>query len=125
MADLALPWKGDLSLTPDGDLALIDGIPLDNQHIVRGLFTAVRGYLFHPTYGAGLIQRIGRVALDRNIRAIVRAQLALDPVVARVPVPVVEIDFTADDNGACFIGITYTNAVSNLSTEIALEVPLG
>ena len=123
MADLACPWKGDLSLTPSGDLALIDGIALDNEHITRRLLTAVNGDVFNLDYGAGLPQRIGRTALDRGIKAIVRAQLALEATVARVPVPKIAVQLKADAAGLCTIGITYTNAVSDTQESIALEFP--
>lgn len=125
MPDLSLPWQGDLRLTPDGDLALVDGIPLDNQHIERRLLTAVKGYPWHQGYGAGIPQRVGSPAKASVIRALVRAQLALEATVARVPLPTIKVDLRADGNGLCAISITYTNAISGTSEEIALEIPTG
>jgi hypothetical protein len=123
MPDFDVEWQGDFRLTPTGDLATIDGVDLDNQHIERRLLTSVQGYVWHSEFGAGLPQRIGRTALDRGIKAIVRAQLALEATVARVPPPQVLVDFLADQDGRCSIAITYTNAITNTTEQIALEVP--
>ena len=123
MPDLSVVWGGDLRLTGSGDLKLIDGVPLDNEHIERRLLTAVQGYLWSPDYGAGLPQRIGRTALDRGIRAIVMQQLGLEATVARIPAPAVAVTFRPDANGLCAIAITYTNAISGTTESIALEVP--
>ena len=123
MPDLDVDFQDDFTLTPDGDLAMVDGVDLDNQHIERRLLTAVQGYLWHPDYGAGLPQRIGRTALDRGIQAIVRQQIYLEATVARIPAPVITVDFRADGNGLCAIEIDYTNAVSGTTESIALEVP--
>lgn len=123
MPDLDVDWQGDFGLTPDGDLALVDGIDLDNQHIERRLLTAVQGYIWNAAYGAGLPQRIGRTALDRGIKAIVRQQIYLEATVARIPSPVITVNFKADANGLCAIRIDYTNAISGTTEAISLEVP--
>lgn len=104
---------------------MVDGIDLDNQHIERRLLTAVNGYLFYQDYGAGLPQRIGLTALERGIKAIVRQQIYLEATVARIPAPVITVQFKADAAGLCSIRIDYTNAVSNTTASIALEVPTG
>lgn len=123
MPDFDVDFGGDFGLDATGDLAMVDGVDLDNQHIERRLLTAVQGYFFHPDYGAGLPQRIGRTALDRGIKAIVRQQIYLEATVARIPAPVISVSFTADTNGLCAIQIDYTNAVSGTQEAIALEVP--
>lgn len=123
MPDLDLAWRGDLSLTPSGDLALVDGSDLTRQRIERRLFTAVRGLLFHPSYGAGLPERIGRVALERNIAAIVRAQIALEKTVAKTPVPTIRVSSSASSSGLFAIAIGYTDAVTGAAIAIQLELP--
>lgn len=123
MPDFDVLWGGDFQLDPTGDLLMVDGIELDNQHIIRRLLTSVKGYVWHNEYGAGLPQRIGRTSLDRGIKAIVRAQLTLEATVAKLPMPVIDVQFKADTDGVCAISITYTNAVTNLQTSVALEVP--
>ena len=92
MADAALDWQGDLSLTASGDLAMVDGNDLVEQRIIRRLLTAIRGYTWHLDYGAGLPQRIGRVATAKNIQALVQANMKLEVTVATVPVPAVTVD---------------------------------
>lgn len=123
MADAALEWKGDFSLTPAGDLALVDGGDLTRQRIERRLFTAVQGYLWHPAYGAGLPQRIGRVAREREIGAIARGQIALEASVAQVPVPVIKVTESTVTTGLFVILIAYTDAVTGVAVQISLEVP--
>lgn len=91
MADAFLEWSGDLGLTPAGDLLLVEGADLTRQRIIRRLFTAVQGYLWHPEYGAGIPQRVGKPARERNIAALVRANIALESSVARLPVPMITV----------------------------------
>lgn len=121
MADLACPWKGDFDLTPDGDLATVDGNDMVEQAVVRRLMTATKGYVWHPEYGAGLPERIGRVAVARNIRSVVLSQIGLEATVSRVPLPTVTV--TASAAGLFAIAITYTSAVTGKPVEISLEVP--
>lgn len=121
VADFACPWKGDLGLTPSGDLAMVDGNDLVEQHIVRRLLTSVGGMLFHPEYGGGLPQRIGRVAAARNIRSLVLSQINLEATVAPVPLPTVTVIQNAP--GLFVIGIVYTSAITGKPVEISLEVP--
>ncbi len=125
MPDISCPWQDDFALDPTGDLSVVQGVDLDNEHIVRRLMTALRGYLWHEGYGAGLPQRVGRTTLDSGIKALVRSQLQLEATVARIPAPVITTTFKADANGLCSIGIRYTDATSGLPAEIALEVPTG
>lgn len=121
MADIACPWKGDFDLTPDGDLAMADGGDMVEQAIVRRLMTAVNGYVWHPEYGAGLPQRIGRVAQARNIRSLVLAQIRLEATVSALPLPTVAV--TTPSAGLFAIAIAYTSAVTGKSVEISLQVP--
>lgn len=121
MADISCAWGDDFALTPDGDLLLVDGDDMVQQLIVRRLFTAVNGYVFHSGYGAGLPQRIGRPATARNIRSIVLAQMALEPTVVRTPLPTVTV--TQQPSGLFVVAITYTSAVTSKPVEISLEIP--
>jgi hypothetical protein len=118
-----LDWGGDLNLTPGGDLALVDGADLTRQRIERRLFTAVRGYVWHANYGTGLPERFGRTASTRNIQALVRAQIALEATVARLPVPTIVVAESSVVPGLFTIGITYTDAVTGAAVAISLEVP--
>ena len=123
MADLYCDWQGDLVLTPSGDLMLADGNQMVEQHIIRRLLTAVRAYVWAPGYGAGLPQRIGRVARARDIRSIVLSQIALEQTVAAVPVPAVTVNEDETVFGLFNIAITYTNAATGQAVSLQFEVP--
>jgi hypothetical protein len=81
VADLSLEWNADFQPTATGDLLLCDGDTQAEQRIVRRLLTAVQGYIFHPEFGAGLPQRIGRPGRVSSIKAIVKSQLTLESAV--------------------------------------------
>lgn len=123
MADLALDWGGDLVVTPWGDLGSVDGPDLTRQRIVRRLFTALRGYVWHQGYGAGLLQRIGRPAVGRAIAGIVRGQMLLEASVARAPPPQVAVGTPNPGSGLYVITITYVEAATGLAVDLRLTVP--
>lgn len=123
MADLDLQWKGDLTVSPDGDLLMSDGDDMVRQHIERRLFTAVQGYIWHNEYGAGLPDRIGRVARARDIQSLVASHIALEVTVAPTPVPVVTVNEDETTMGLFNIGIIYTDAATGTSVSLNFEVP--
>ena len=123
MADLSLEWGDDLQLTPGGDLLLADGDVMVRQHIDRRLFTAVRAYVWHQDYGAGLPQRIGRVARARDIRSLVVAQIGMEATVAKTPVPTVTVAEDETVFGLFNIGIDYTDAATGQSVSLSFQVP--
>jgi hypothetical protein len=110
MADLDLDWGGDLSFTAGGDLALADKEDLTRQRIQRRLFTAVRGYLFHLEYGAGLPQKIGHVGTSTVIHALIRANIALEASVASYPLPQITVTQDTSNPGLFVILIVYFDA---------------
>ena len=71
MADLALTFGGDLSVSPTGDIALSDGTTLTQQRVLRRLLTNHGGYIWQLGYGAGLAQFVGQPAAPAAIQAIV------------------------------------------------------
>lgn len=91
MPDISHFWSGDISAAANGDLLTVDGINLGIQRVLRRLMTAQGEYIWHPTYGAGLPQRVGQTRDDRVISAIIRSQIYLEPCVAKTPVPVITI----------------------------------
>ena len=91
MPDIESMWGADLTLTPSGDLAMVDGDDLTRERLLRRLLTAVQGYLFHLTYGAGIPQRIGDT-LDANlIMGVVSAQVRKEATVATQPAPKITV----------------------------------
>src|SRR5215216_1654783 len=103
MADISLEWQGDFQVDARGDLLLVSGDDEVRQRLERRLFTALRGYVWHPEYGAGLPQKIGSVLSVEEIRSVVTSQIALEESVA--PNPPVQIFVTASPNQRDSIGI--------------------
>jgi hypothetical protein len=110
MADLNLDWGSDLSFTAGGDLALADNELLTRQRIQRRLFTAVRGYLWHLEYGAGLPQKIGHVGTTTIIQSLIRANIAIEASVAPYPLPQVTVTQDTSNPGLWVILIVYFDA---------------
>ena len=121
MADLSLYWNDDLIVGPGGDLALVDQVPLSNQHIIRRLLTAARSCIWHLDYGAGLSQRIGRSARALEIQSLVAAHINLEPSVARIPVPKVSVDPSASLQGAYIVTINYVEAGTNAQRALTFD----
>lgn len=111
MADLWLEWNGDFQVSATGGLRLAYGPDLARQRIVRRLMTAVHGYIFDLSYGAGLPQRIGRPARTSTIQSIVASQIALEAAVAPNPAPQILVNESDANPGAFIITINYTDAL--------------
>lgn len=123
MPDVSLEWNGDFEVSATGGLVLVDGDDLARQRIVRRLLTQVQGYIWHPEYGAGLPQRIGRVARALMIQSIVRSQIALEASVAPVPHPRVTVtDASGGNPGLFVITIQYTDAQSKVQKTLSFTV---
>jgi hypothetical protein len=108
--ELKKPYDGDLELTPNGDLALLqdtfENAPATEQRVEHAAFTSPTPLnadgvaigrpddLFHPDYGAGLPQFLGEPftpALVARIQAQMLMALARDPNVAQSPSPSVSV----------------------------------
>lgn len=122
MADVSLEWQSDFQVDSTGDLLVIDGDDEVRQRLERRLFTAVRGYIWHPEYGAGLPQKIGSVLSIEQIRSVVSSQLAMEASVA--PSPPAILSVFADPNQADLIsiGIQYWDARTGISVSFSLTV---
>ena len=118
MPDIALEWGGDFSFDNTGDLQLVDGDAYVRQKIERRLCTAVRSYIYHLDYGAGLLQQIGLAPSLSTITSLVRAQIALEESVAPSPAPIITV--TKGLGGAFIIEIQYTDA--NTKQQVALTI---
>ncbi len=102
MADLYLDFGTDLNFAPGGDLQSADGPTLTNQRLARRFFTTSQqrdvggsaaskgGYIFHPTFGAGLgrfVDSLGHPTTQRQIELLLAGQARLESAVAPLPVP--------------------------------------
>src|SRR4051812_22376333 len=115
MADISLEWNDDFQPDATGDLLVVDGDNEVRQRLERRLFTAVKGYVWHPSYGAGLPQKIGSVLSVSDIKSVVSSQLALEASVAISPPA--QLTVSADPNNASIItiGILYWDAKTGVS----------
>lgn len=113
MPDLSLEWQGDFVVSATGGLALAYGDDFARQRIERRLFTAVKGYIWDLTYGAGLPQKIGSPASLSELRALVRSQIAHESSVAATPMAQVTVATDpAGDLGLYYIRIKYVSAAT-------------
>ena len=123
MADLSLEWNGDFEVSAIGGLVLADGDELARQRIVRRLLTAVRGYVWHAEYGAGMPQRIGRPGRGLLLQSIVASQIALEAAVAASPAPVVTVTDASENNAGLFVvRIDYVESATKVQKTLTFEV---
>ena len=101
-----------------GDLLVVDGDDEVRQRLERRLFSATQSYIWHPSYGAGLPQKIGSVLSASEIKSVCAAQLALEASVA--PSPPAQLTVTAQPGGLTVIGIQYWNAKTGVSVSFTI-----
>jgi len=120
MTDYWLDWQDDFYVSPRGGLVLVDGDDEARQRLMRRLCTAVKGYIWHPEYGAGLPQKIGDPWQPPTIEAICREQVAMESSVAAFPPPrVFVVERIA---GMVSIDIQYTSAQTGLAVQFNITV---
>jgi hypothetical protein len=107
MADLAHVWGNDLSWSPSGDIALVDGVVRAQQRILRRLLTNLNDYIWELDYGAGVPRYVGSTVDVEQITAVIRSQLMQETSVAKSPLPVIDIS-TFD--GGITVNISFLNA---------------
>lgn len=120
MTDIALEWKDDFQPDATGDIKTVDGDDEVRQRLERRLFTVVKGYVWHPDYGAGLPQKIGSVLSVEEIRAVCAAQLALEATVAPFPPAQLTVSASANQPSLITIGIRYYDAATGVSVSFTI-----
>jgi len=120
MTDIALEWHDDFQPDATGDLMTVDGDDEVRERLERRLFTAVRGYVWHPSYGAGLPQKIGSVLSVSQINSIVSSQLALEASVAPSPPAQLTVSASPNDPSLITIGILYWDAKTGVSVSFTI-----
>ncbi len=113
-------FGNDITRGPSGALAVVYGTIQGEQRVYRRLMTNPGTYIWHPTYGAGLPQFVGKLRRAGEIESIIRVQLALEPIVAQQPTPVVVISDI--EGGVLFIDIAYIDAITKQVASVAFEV---
>lgn len=133
MPDIDHTWGSDVNAGPTGDLALVDGLQLSIERIVRRLMTRgqnlatvnspamVGEVIFHPNYGGSIPQRIGDTLNTSLITAVINFQMGKESSVAKSPAPVITI--TPFLNGVTVL-IVYWLAVSGLQRQLSFNVNL-
>lgn len=119
MADLQLPWGGDLAVAPGGDLLLVDDDALGVQRVLRRLLTNPGDVVFHPGYGAGLGSFVGQPAAPQKVAALIAAQAVQENAVARTPAPQVNVTSTTD--GTLMAVLHYTSANTGAGQQLIVQ----
>lgn len=123
LADLYHYFGTDLSPSNTGDLLAVTAITRGQQRVLRRLLTNPGDYIFQPEYGAGLAKWIGTTADLAAMRALIRAQMLLEPSVAAQPEPDVSVVPIANQAGGGFaVAISYTDAPSGAPVVLSFEV---
>lgn len=110
ISDLYHYFGGDLATGNTGDLLTVSGPTRTQQRLLRRLLTNPGTYLAHPTYGAGLLQYIGKPINVAEITAVISGQIALEASVAQSPAPQIVVQELANIPGGFSVQITYTDA---------------
>lgn len=122
LADLWHYFGGDLAVTPGGDLQTVTGTLRGQQRVLRRLLTNPGGYIFEPTYGAGLPAYIGLPLDVPKLTALIRSQLALEDSVAQLPAPIVSVTPNAADPSGFAVSLQYNDADSGAPVILSFPV---
>ena len=120
MTDFWLDWGSDFLVSPQGGLILVDGDDEARQRLMRRLCTAVKGYIWHKEYGAGLPQKIGDPWQPTEVEAICREQVDMEASVA--PNPPARIGVAEVIPGMVSIDIAYISAQTGLAVQFNITV---
>ena len=120
MNDLTLIWGGDLSLSPNNDLALGAGDNLVQQRLIRRLFTTCPDYFWESNYGAGLGAAVGSPLREGAITALIQNQIAMESTIASNPPA--RISVAAEAFNLFSVAISYTANETNTSSTLSFTV---
>ena len=121
MPDISHYYGQDIRSGPTGDLLPVSATIKGQQRVIRRLMTNPGDYIWHPTYGAGLPQFVGRPATTDRIRGVIFDQIKLEDAVAQTPAPQVTVTFYPD--GTFYVSISYTDALTGTQQLLAFDVP--
>jgi len=110
--DISQYFGNDITVNNVGDLALVDGITLSQQRILRRLLTNPGTYTLDPTYGAGLPRYIGQPltpALYKEIVGLITANMYQETSVSQDPPPVIALKSSQD---VFYVNIQYTESAT-------------
>lgn len=119
-SDLSQYVGGDLSPSSSGDLQAASGTLRGQQRVLRRLLTNPGDYLFHPDYGAGLPQYVGRPLDVAKMGALILGQMLMEDAVARLPAPAINVKPLP--GGAIAVSIRYHDARSGEPVTLQFDV---
>lgn len=142
MPDLDHFWGEDLSVSPSGDIAIVqvlntqdastlNGNDEGTQRIYRRLMTGAATHsslsgedIFAPQYGGGVPQLIGTPATETQIAGMVTRQMYLEQAVARSPAPAITLN-VQPGSGTFAVDIQYTNAPTGQPVYLSFDPTSG
>lgn len=122
MATISHIFGQDISASPTGDIAVVDGTIATQQRVIRRLLTNPGDDESNLNYGAGLRRYVGQTQLLDNISAVITAQIALEESVAQTPIPVITV---TGDSGSGIVIASVQYADSDTGVTSIVDLPLG
>ncbi len=123
MTDVSHQWGSDLTISSSGDIGTVTGPLLGQQRVLRRLLTNPGDYIWQLDYGAGLARFIGQPINPLQIRAVIRSQIFKEPMVARQPEPVIDVQVAPGGaSGTVYVYIRYVDAESSQTMVISFSV---
>lgn len=113
----------DLQIANNGDLASVKNPTEGQQRVLRRLLTNPGDYLWHPEYGAGLAQFLGKAVSQGAIIGTIRRQMGLEEAVVQSPPPAVAVNVTK--GGPVIADIRYIDRDSGLTSALTLPLTVG
>ena len=125
LSDMNHYFSSDLTASNKGSLATCDTTVRGKQRVLRRLLTNPGDYIFHPDYGAGLPQWIGRTADLAKMRALIRGQMLLEDAVQQNPEPTVNVAPIANASGGGFaVSIAYQDSATGNPISLNFNVTI-
>jgi hypothetical protein len=122
VSDIDLWVGGDLGLSASNDLQLVYGTTQGEQTLVRGLLTNPEGYVFHPTFGAGLPRKVGSPFNRNEIIGLVRAQMFKSRIALALPAPNIAVDPIPNTNGGFELTVSYADNPTGLTAGFTYQI---
>ena len=120
MSDASLLWGGDLYPSAVGDVSVVSDGVLGQQRLLRRLLTNPGDYLWHPTYGGGLGQFVGKPCSVADVKASIRSQIFQESLVARLPEPQIDVQLSRD--GSVYVQISYVEVSTGSSQVLSFSM---
>lgn len=111
MTTVSNVWGQDLTQSAQGDITATDGLCASQQAVARRLCTYPGEYIFHPDYGCGLQQYIGKAfspVLWAGLKSKILKNIKNEATVMQIPAPV--LSYALDPRGSLLsVTIQYTD----------------